>query len=111
MPDNTDAGRCLASLNWHPNAMIATGFCVYPKDHTGPHSWSSVTDNSSLLIEAFANVVGEQVRRWREAFRESNDERVELLAQDAIRELEALQDALLVGHFHDAIGLTEANRA
>lgn len=44
-----------------------------------------------------------QLRRWREVVAETGNERVELLAQDAIRELEALQDAMLIGHFQDAI--------
>jgi hypothetical protein len=58
---------------------------------------------SSLLVAYIEAIVREQLRRWREVLVETGDERVELLAQDAVLKLEALQDALLIGHFHDAL--------
>lgn len=55
------------------------------------------------LLDFLASLLDGQVGRWREVLFETGDERVEALAQDAIRELEALQDAALIGHLQDAL--------
>jgi hypothetical protein len=55
------------------------------------------------LLIVLDGVLEDQVGRWREVLIETGDERVEALARDAIRELDGLQDAALVGHLQDAL--------
>jgi hypothetical protein len=55
------------------------------------------------VFTALESVLREQARRWREVLTEGPDERVEALAIDALDNIERLQDAMLVGHFQDAL--------
>jgi hypothetical protein len=51
--------------------------------------------DDQLLKDALGRMLKTQIQRWREILEETGDERVELLALDAIKELESFQDASL----------------